>query len=105
MQYYLQFFSKAREHVGDTLIDGSCLLEQQQAFRSHSKVQQAVQQCLLPDEPKVEGTDTVSCGAMYSQGKKHNLQITGNQFLTEVNNRGKRTVGKQAPSLRNVVRA
>lgn len=65
MQYYLQFFSKAREHVGDTLIDGSCLLEQQQAFRSRSKVQQAVQQCLLPDEPKVEGTDTVSCGAIH----------------------------------------
>lgn len=55
---YLQFFGKAREHIGDTLIDGSCLLEQQQAFRSHSKVQQAVQQRLLPMEPWIEGTDS-----------------------------------------------
>lgn len=45
---YLQFFSKAREHVGDTLIDGSCPLKQQEAFRGRSKVQQVVQQRLLP---------------------------------------------------------
>lgn len=32
-------------------MDGSSLLEQQQAFRGGSKVQEAVQQCLLPDEP------------------------------------------------------
>lgn len=47
-KYYLQFFSKAREHVGDTLIDGSCPLKQQEAFRGRGKVQQVVQQRLLP---------------------------------------------------------
>lgn len=35
-------------------MDGSSLLEQQQAFRGGSKIQQAVQQCLLPDEPVVK---------------------------------------------------
>lgn len=49
--YYLQFFREAREHVGDALGDGSGLLEQQHAFRSCGKVQQAVQQRLLPGEP------------------------------------------------------
>lgn len=58
MKCYLQFLSKAREHVGDTLVDGSCLLKEQEAFRSRGKVQQTVQQCLLPDKPEVVGTDS-----------------------------------------------
>lgn len=52
--YHLQFFGEAREHVGDTFVNGSCLLEQQQAFGSCSEVQQAVQQRLLPEEPGIK---------------------------------------------------
>lgn len=56
---YLQFFSKAREHVGDALVDGSRLLKQQETFRSCSKVQQVVQQRLLPHHP-IRKTHSVS---------------------------------------------
>lgn len=40
---YLQFFSGAGEHIGNALVHGPCLLEQQKAFRSGGKVQQGVQ--------------------------------------------------------------
>lgn len=40
---YLQFFGEAREHVGDTLIDGAGLLKQEHTFGGGGKVQQTVQ--------------------------------------------------------------
>lgn len=52
--HHLQLLGEAGEHVGHTLVDGSGLLQQQQAFRSGSKVQEAVEQRLLPDEPGAE---------------------------------------------------
>ncbi|TNN68556.1 hypothetical protein EYF80_021202 [Liparis tanakae] len=63
------FFCEAREHVGDTFVEGSGLLEQQQAFGSHSKVQQAVQQRLLPDEPVPESERESAAGLYNSRVK------------------------------------
>lgn len=39
--------------MGDTLIDGSGLLQQQETFGGRSKVQQVVQQRLLPLRPVI----------------------------------------------------
>lgn len=71
--------------MGDTLVDGSRLLEQQETFGGRSKVQQVVQQRLLPHRPVIT-THSWSSGHVDSKGCCHDTLLMSTALKMDTSN-------------------